>query len=88
VFFKQTGGLPGATLQVDVLFDDASGTTQAQTIGLLGVAQQWRLSPQLLTMANLLPTLGAANTAIAFQFTSIGGSFKIDDPYVDPWQRP
>ena len=88
VFFKQTGGLPGATLQVDVLFDDASGTTQAQTIGLLGVAQQWRLSPQLLTMANLLPTLGAANTAIAFQFTAIGGSFKIDDLYVDPWQRP
>lgn len=88
VFFKQTGGLPGAVLQVDVLFDDASGTTQAQTIGMLGVAQQWRLSPQLLTMANLLPTLGAGSTAIAFRFTAIGGSFKIDDLYVDPWGKP
>jgi len=87
-FFKQTGGLPGATLQVDVLFDDASGTTQAQTIGVLGIAQQWRISPQLLTMANLLPTIGAGETAIAFRFTAIGGSFKIDDVYVDPWQRP
>jgi len=88
MFFKQTGGLPGAGLQVDVLFDDASGTTQAQTIGMLGVAQQWRLSPQLLTMANLLPTIGAASSAIAFRFTAIGGSFKIDDLYVDPWQKP
>jgi hypothetical protein len=88
VFFKQTGGLPGATLQIDVLFDDASGTTQAQTIGMLGVAQQWRVSPQLLTMANLLPTLGAGTTAVAFRFTAIGGSFQIDDLYVDPWHRP
>ena len=88
VFFKQTGGLPGAALQIDVLYDDAAGTTQSQTIGMLGVAQQWRLSPQLLTMANLLPTLDAASTAIAFRFTAIGGSFKVDDLYVDPWQRP
>jgi hypothetical protein len=88
VFFKQTGGLPGAALQIDVLFDDASGTTEAQTIGMLGVAQQWRLSPQLLTMANLLPTIGAGSTAIAFRFTAIGGSFQIDDLYVDPWHRP
>jgi len=87
VFFKQTGGLPGAMLQVDVLFDDATGTTRAQTIAELGVAQQWRLSPQLLTMANLLPTLGAGSTAIAFRFTAIGGSFKVDDLYVDPWSR-
>ena len=88
MFFKQTGGLPGATLQVDVLFDDAAGNTRAQTIGLLGVAQQWRLSPQLLTMANLLPTIGAASTAIAFRFTAIGGSFQVDDLYVDPWHKP
>jgi len=88
VFFRQTGGLPGATLQIDVLFDDASGTTEAQTIGMLGVAQQWRVSPQLLTMANLLPTLGAGTTAVAFRFTAIGGSFQIDDLYVDPWHRP
>ena len=87
-FFKQAGGLPGATLQVDVLFDDATGRTQAQTIGVLGVAQQWRLSPQLLTMANVLPTIGAGRTAVAFRFTAIGGSFKIDDLYVDPWNRP
>jgi len=87
VFFKQTSGLPGAALQVDVLFDDATGTTQAQTIAELGVAQQWRLSPQLLTMANLLPTIGAGSTAIAYRFTAVGGSFKIDDLYIDPWSR-
>jgi hypothetical protein len=88
VFFKQTGGLPGALLQIDVLYDDVNGTTQSQTIGALGVAQQWRLSPQLLTTASLVPTLGAGTTAVAFRFTAIGGSFQIDDLYVDPWHRP
>lgn len=87
VFFKQTGGLPGATLQVDVLFEDATGTTQAQTIAELGVAPSWTLSPQLITMANLLPTIGAGSSAVAFRFTAIGGSFKIDDLYIDPWSK-
>jgi hypothetical protein len=87
VFFKQTGGLPGAMLQVDVLFDDVTGTTQAQTIAELTVSPKWALSPQLLTMANLLPTIGAGSTAVAFRFTAIGGAFKIDDLYVDPWSR-
>jgi hypothetical protein len=88
VFFKQTGGLPGAMLQVDVLFEDVTGATQAQTIAELGVSPAWALSPQLLTMANLLPTIGAGGSAVAFRFTAVGGSFKIDDLYVDPWNRP
>jgi hypothetical protein len=87
VFFKQTGGLPGAMLQVDVLFDDVNGTTQAQTIAELGISRAWTLSPQLLTMANLLPTIGAGSTAVAFRFTAVGGSFQIDDLYVDPWSK-
>jgi hypothetical protein len=88
VFFKQTGGLPGAVLQIDVLYDNVNGTTRSQTIGALGVAQQWRLSPQLLTTASLVPTLGNGTTAVAFRFTAIGGSFQIDDLYVDPWHKP
>ena len=88
VFFKQTGGVPGAALQIDVLYDDVNGTTRSQTIGVLGVAQQWRLSPQLLTTASLVPTLGQDTTAVAFRFTAIGGSFQIDDLYVDPWHKP
>jgi hypothetical protein len=88
VFFKQTGGLPGATLQVDVLFDDVNGTTQAQTIGELGAAPIWTLSPQLLVMSNLLPVLDGGGSVVAFRFTAVGGSFKIDDLYVDPWNRP
>jgi hypothetical protein len=88
VFFKQTGGLPGAMLQVDVLFDDINGTTQAQTIGELAAAPVWTLTPQMMVMSNLLPVLGGGGTVVAFRFTAIGGSFKIDDLYVDPWNRP
>jgi hypothetical protein len=87
VFFKQTGGPTLAGLQVEVLFDDATGTTQSQTIGTLGGASSWTLSPQMMIVANLLPLLDKG-TPVAFRFTAIGGSFQIDDLYVDPWQRP
>jgi hypothetical protein len=87
VFFKQTGGSTIAGLQVDVLFDDAAGNTQAQSIGTLGGASSWTLSPQMMIVANLLPLLDTG-TPVAFRFTAIGGSFQIDDLYVDPWQRP
>ena len=88
VFFKQTDGLPGATLQVDVLFDDVNGTTQAQTIAELGAIPSWTLSPQMLVMSNLLPVIGGGGSVVAFRFTAIGGSFQVDDLYVDPWHRP
>ena len=38
-------------------------------------------------VANLLPLLDQG-TPVAFRFTALGGSFQIDDLYVDPWGRP
>jgi hypothetical protein len=86
VFFKQVEGAPLAGLQVDVLFDDVTGATHSQYIGMLGARGTWTPSPQMAIVANLLPLLDEG-TPIAFRFTALGGSFQIDDLYVDPWGR-
>ncbi|HEX4671122.1 MAG TPA: hypothetical protein VH279_02580 [Solirubrobacteraceae bacterium] len=87
MFFKQNAGLGLARLRVDVLFDDVSGTTQAQSIGWVGAINGWSPSQQMAILANILPTIGAGSSAVAFRFTSVGGDFQIDDVYVDPWSR-
>ncbi|HET8536365.1 MAG TPA: hypothetical protein VFL73_04210, partial [Solirubrobacteraceae bacterium] len=63
------------------------GNTQSLTIGTLGgVTGAWKLSPQMAIVANLLPLLDEG-TPVAFRFTASGGSYAIDDVYVDPWSR-
>jgi hypothetical protein len=86
VFFKQVDGSTLAGLRVDVLFDDVTDATHAQSIGMLGASRTWTPSPQMAVVVNLLPLLDEG-TPVAFRFTAIGGSFQIDDVYVDPWSR-
>ena len=87
MFFKQTAGLPALDrLRVDVLFDDVTGSTQSQSIGWVGAVQGWSPSQQMAVVANLLPALDVGS-AVEFRFTAIGGSFAIDDVYVDPWGK-
>ena len=39
-------------------------------------------------IANLLPLLPDARTAVAFRFSPTGaGDWDIDDVYVDPWRH-
>jgi hypothetical protein len=86
MFFKQTSGLGLARLRVDVLFETATGTTLSQSIGWVGTLGHWSPSQQMPIVANLLPLLDGG-TPVAFQFTAVGGSFLIDDVYVDPWSK-
>ena len=57
-------------------------------IGVVLAGQAW--TPTLPTpfLANALALLGKnGETAVAFRFTSmLGGSFQIDDVYVDPYR--
>jgi len=86
VFTKRTSGSTLSSLRVEALFEDAYGNTQSLTIGTLGGSGAWTLSPQMAIVANLLPLLDDG-TPVAFRFTAKGGSFQIDDAYVDPWSR-
>lgn len=87
-FFARNGGLPQSTLQVEVLFEDATGGVHAAAIGVVTSDGSWQPTPPLPIVVNLLPLLPGERTAVAFRFTpqGTGGSWEIDDLYVDPWR--
>jgi hypothetical protein len=78
---------PAAKLTVEVFFKDAGGEIRSAPIAVVGGTSDWTLTPQIPIVANLLALLPGAHTAVAFRFTASGGSFRIDDLYVDPMQR-
>ena len=84
-FVRQSGGGAAAYLRVDALFEDAAGTTRAMTIGALGASDSWQPAPVLAITPSLLPLLPDAQTPVAFQFAATGGTFRVDDIYVDPY---
>lgn len=85
-FFSKGSNTLGQ-LNVEVLFEDALGNVQTLSIGAAVGTSDWSLSAPLPIVANLLPLLPDDMTPVAFRFTASGASFKIDDLYVDPYQR-
>lgn len=76
-----------AQLSVDVLFEDAAGNVLSAPIGVVTGNTAWAPTLTYPIVANLLPLLPDNHTAVAFRFGVSGGSFRIDDLYVDPYQR-
>ena len=82
-FVKGSNSL--ATLTVEVLFEDANGNVHSAPIGA-ATGGAWSLSAPMPLVVNLLPLLPGSRTAVAFRFSAAGGSFSIDDVYVDPYR--
>src|SRR5690349_15957150 len=85
--FFSVAGNPGARLSVEVLFENARGDLLSAPIGSVVGGTSWSPTPPFPIVANLLPLLPGNHTAVAFRFRATGGSFRIDDLYVDPYQR-
>jgi hypothetical protein len=80
-FLRNGGGLLGA-LKVDVVMSNGLTLPVGVITGLLGDAD-WDPSSPLLVVGNLL------DDEVAFRFTAIGlgGTWTIDDVYVDPYKK-
>jgi hypothetical protein len=85
--FFASASNPNARLTVDVLFEDGSGGILSAPIGTVTANTGWAPTAPFPIVANLLPLLPDNHTAVAFRFAASGGSFRIDDLYVDPYQR-
>ena len=85
-FFAKSSN-PLATLEVEVLFEDAFGNVRSAPIGIVSAGSNWAPTAPFPILVNLLPLLPGEKTAVAFRFTANGGSFRIDDVYVDPYCR-
>jgi hypothetical protein len=85
-FVRNKGALLGL-LRVEVLFETPLGVT-ALPIGVVAAGGSWTPTLPMPFLVNALALLGEdGTTAVAFRFTStLGGSFQIDDVYVDPYR--
>jgi hypothetical protein len=75
---------PGATLRVEVLFEDAFGHVLSAPVGAVTGSSGWSPTLPMPIGVNLLPLLPDNHTAVAFRFSASGGDWTIDDVYVDP----
>jgi hypothetical protein len=82
-FAKKNSGLL-STLAVSVYVKTSLGLVVPVPVGVLLGNGQWKASPRMLIVANLLPLLPGDRTPVAFRFTPLLGSWQIDDVYVDP----
>ncbi len=76
-----------SSLTVEVITETSLGLTLALPIGVALPSGSWQPTPAYLVVANLLPLLPGQYTPVQFRFRAIGGTWNIDDVYVDPKRR-
>ena len=86
-FARRTSGWLLPTLRVEVLYNGIDG--ELRTLALLPVTAgtSWQPTLPLPILANLMPNLSGDQATVAFRFTAVGGGFKVDDVYVDPYAK-
>ena len=90
-FFVANAGDPDARLKVQVLYNGGVGSLLSLVTKLLGISDvgyvtagsAWQPSEQVGMLSGALPLL---TSSVQFRFTAVdaGGSFQIDDVYLDP----
>lgn len=85
----------GTTMRVDLQFVDSSGKVGTVPVAILSGSGSWKPSDVLLTGSFAIApfsSLGFVATdsqrysAVAYTFTASGGTWRIDDLYVDPFK--
>ncbi len=89
-FFARNTGTASSTLRVDVVYTDALGLRWTVPIGTASASGIWEPTPSYLVLANItaLPLLTNGSAHVSFRFTAqgTGGSWQIDDVYLDPYK--
>jgi hypothetical protein len=87
--FAENSGDPSSTLAVDVNFIGPLGLPLSLPIAWLSSGASWEPTPVLPIVVNLLTLLPGNETPVSLTFApqGTGGSWQIDDVYVDPMHR-
>lgn len=87
-YVRRTAGPFYALLNVGLRWSDATGTHEIPAAFLPQFSSEWSLSP-VLDLAGRLPLAATGGTMqVQFVFQPLlGGTFEIDDVYVDPYSR-
>jgi hypothetical protein len=87
-FFARNKGSRLGVLRVDVIAETPLGLKVTVPVGVVVAGSSWAPTLPNPFLANALALLGKnGEMSVAFRFTSmLGGSFQIDDVYVDPYR--
>lgn len=84
-FFAKNNRALLSTMTVEVITETSLGLTLPVPIGVILPNGQWKPSPKIWVIANLLPLLPGEHTPVQFRLRSVGlGTWSVDDFYVDP----
>ena len=76
-----------STMSVSVQFETSLGSVTELPIGVVTHSGTWKPTLPMTVVANLLPLLPGNYTPVRFKITALGGDWRIDDFYVDPYRR-
>lgn len=86
-FFVRNTGSAASLLAVSVVFHALDGTLSSLKTGEIIGGAQWGPTPVVPVLANLLSLAGDQQVAFSFAPVDAGGSWQIDDVYVDPYGK-
>jgi hypothetical protein len=88
-FAKSSGGLLGlvSVLKVDLVYRDSALGLLAVPIGVVTPSSSWRPSPTMLSLSAVGAAVAGGEASLAFRFTAVGGTWTVDDVFVDPFRR-
>lgn len=88
-FFVVNKGLLLATLKVDAIYTDASGVLRTLPLGVVTGLPGWKPTLPMVALGDLVnPLLSGGSAHLSIRFTPLlGGDWRVDDVYVDPYGK-
>jgi hypothetical protein len=84
-FFARNNGASGARLRVDALIKDGTGKIKALPVATISASTAWApTDPLALNLSAYTGMTKLDAMGVAFRFSAITGSWKIDRVYLDP----
>ena len=88
-FFAVNRGFLLSTLAVDAIYRNTSGLLRTLPVGVVASLPGWQPTLPMLALGDLVdPLLSGGSATVSFRFTPLlGGDWRVDDVYVDPYGK-
>src|SRR5215213_8167061 len=88
-FAKSSGGLLGLlpVMTVELVYRDGLLGLVSVPIGTVVPGSSWKPSPVMLSLSAVGAAVAGGEAPLALRFTSVSGTWQVDDVFVDPYRR-
>ena len=88
-FFAVNKGFLLSTLKVDAIYPDSSGVLRTLPLGVVASLPGWQPTLPMVALGDLVnPLLSGGSAQLSIRFTPLlGGDWRVDDVYVDPYMK-